>query len=832
MTQKKSSKKRKDTPRTPLGSSPINPKHRMQYIFGDQKLEEINLPRMSSDSPHIVGVQSGNGIMLMNSPLVGSLNDTKENENMVRNALRLAEVSDLDGLVITGNLLYVLVQGWGSQKSNKALVSGLKIDPEKVKRSYPSTITSAPGYESPVEKIANGKLVFVSVAERMDTATDMLREVFVYPNGKPVFGGPKFFTFAKFESDLIDKLSIDRNRVDFFQERSYWKGVISYYKARLRKLNDQSPGARLLRKKIYDAELMLDIIVRLKNAADESLQAQRDIIASYIIRRYEDAVPGAKVISVGDAYLSYGDKKIMITDLKRGESGYTGNQATRLSDGLESFVNGHRPEMIPNVLVGSGMNPVAEGKFVTFQASKDVGDKRMTLVLQMPVCIDAARYRSVIRDNAKLSDPISRLAGVSGFESGAIVLSWHPDFDQPQVKFYSSETLKNRKIFRNKLSIARMVYGKDTRFKLMYFHDQGCNHAGAGDVYLCDCPDDLYGQVVKYFQQVLIEMMLACKAPLLGFHNNGDTHQGANHPYPMNGHPELLNPADLIEENQRIDALKISKSRKDVLRKILMIRQRIRAGIYELDEQVREYVASVTSSRYIPFWLNILQNAKRVGLSFNGTLAIILHIVGNHWANTYKNKNLDFFTSDAQKVTDLLQKEILDALIKMAVVQNDMKILELANIVKEQIKAPGFGPLGEARGSLYIPGHPEWAMLLRHKQGKTKDANRRGRKTAKNEHEAGRLHHINLCGDTHKGGFVFSRGFTTLQTGCMQGEGSFGRQISGAEQNVMAFNFGIPVGGPDCGPIVLVFFDQATIRRYAKEAFPLDRNILFPNAIE
>ena len=121
----------------------------------------------------------------------------------------------------------------------------------------------------------------------------------------------------------------------------------------------------------------------------------------------------------------------------------------------------------------------------------------------------------------------------------------------------------------------------------------------------------------------------------------------------------------------------------------------------------------------------------------------------------------------------------------------------------------------------------EW----KHKQGKTKDSNKRGRKRSIDGTEVNK-HCINLSGDTHKGGVLWSRSTWNFQTGCQQGEGSFGRQIDGSEQNVFAINFGIPVGGPSCGPSVVVFIDQATVRSYAKEPFPIDESILFENALK
>jgi hypothetical protein len=826
-------KKIQKVARQPLGSSAINPDRRMEFLFGDEVLKGINLPTMSSNNPHVIQSKTGKGIMVINSPLIGALNDSDASTDMFRNALRLAKVSDMDAVLLTGNITFIISQNWGIKKGDKAIVSGLKIDPDKVEESYPSTIKDNPNHETARQKLEKGKLVFVTFRERVDTVVDMLRHVCTHENGKRAFDGSIFITFGKLEKELVTYMANELARIDFFKEEFMYRGLLASYRKDLRELGrgaDFSGRARLLKKKIQDVQLMLNIVIRLKNAADESLKQKIDIIASYIIRRYEDAVHGAKVISIGDAYLAYGNKKIMITGSKRGNTDHTGEQATKFAEGLESFVKGHDASMVPNVLIGSGTNPVPEIKGVTYQASNEPGDKKMCMIIQAPVCVDAERYRDVIRDNARLSDDITRLASVGGFESGVITLRWHDKIEQPIVKFWPSHILKDHRTFRTKETIADMAFGRMTKFKMMYFHKEGCNHTGASDVWICECLNDVNGKYVKYFHQVAKEMMLACNAPLLGHFNDGDTFQAANHHYPKNGHPELLNPSELQNKIKKINnQRKISRKFKQRQIEALTQRQAIRSGIYELDKQIEEYASSLSESLYTDYWLMILRNAEKVGLSLTGTLAYILHIVGNHCMNTYKHSNV--FRSDSLMATYIIQRNLLYRLIEKCLETKSLDDLKIARVVMDQMKSPSFGPLGEARGALFIPGHPEWAILLKHKQGKPKDANKRGRKRSMNEDEVGK-HHINLSGDTHKGGVVWSRSVWNFQTGCQQGEGEFGREIDGSEQNVFAINFGIPVGGPSCGPSVVVFIDQATVRSFAQNPFAIDRSILFENSIE
>lgn len=832
MTAKKKDVKEKGQTivRHPLGSSLVNPDRRMQALFGDDVLEEKRLPTMASNNPHKIEVRTNEGIMIINSPLVGTLNGSDMNGDMFRNSLRLADVNKLDAVVITGNVTHLVTQGWGLRKPDRAIVSGIKITPERVEESYPKSVREMPGYEAVRSKLELGKIVFTAFREKIDTVVDMLHSVCTYDNDLRAFNGPILITLGKLESGLISYLTNELVRIDFFKERFKYEDLVQALKAELRSLRyaEDRIRAESIREKLRDLKLMLDVIIRMKNAADECLQVKRDLVASYIIKRYEEAIPGSKVISVGDAYVEYGGKKIMVTGAKRGETECHGGQGKELVKRLPGFLRGHKSEMVPDVIIGSGMNPVANGQLVTYHASSDPGDKKVTLVLQAPVCADSEKFRNVIRDNARLYDNVTKLADHGGFESGVTIIRWHPNFSLPRVESWFSPVLKDHKIFKNRRSIANMVFGKTPKHKMLYFHHGGCNHIGAADVWICESPNDKNGDYIRYLHQIAKEMMCACDAPLVGHYDNGDSQQGANHHYPRNGHPELLNPQQLKEAQMKIDKNpRLSKAEKLKQYKILAQRQAIRSGIYELDGQTEEYVDSI--ARYLDYWLMILRRAEKVGIRLTGTLACITKIIGNHCANTFRD--LHFFRSDSRPVIDKMQLKIMYALIKKCQETKNVDDLKIADFIMKQMQSPSLGPLGEARGSLCIPGHPEWAFLMKHKQGSIEESNDNARKRATNETEVDRPC-INLSGDNHRGGFLYSRGVWNFQTGCGQGEGTYGREINGSEQNVFAMNFGIPVGGPGCGPAVVMFIDQTTARAFAKNPFPIDRKILFKNSVE
>src|SRR3989344_5845793 len=99
---------------------------RMKQLFGEVSLKPHQLPHLDVSKPHVIDYKKGE-ILILNSPLIGSLVAEDEYIDIVKNSLRLAEASKSDAVVVTGNLMYMLVQRYGSSRPYKTQVSGVKV---------------------------------------------------------------------------------------------------------------------------------------------------------------------------------------------------------------------------------------------------------------------------------------------------------------------------------------------------------------------------------------------------------------------------------------------------------------------------------------------------------------------------------------------------------------------------------------------------------------------------------------------------------------------------------------------------------------------------------
>ncbi|MDP3901690.1 MAG: hypothetical protein Q8Q37_01795 [bacterium] len=809
---------------SPIASDKLPPKdpevevsERMRQLFGTEVLKPSKLPKMRAARPFNMLSKSGE-IMVINSPLIGSLSTDDDKTDIVRNSLRLAEASGCDAVVITGNLMFMLTQRYGTQRPYKTQISGIVVDPKKVEEQYPRSVVQDPKFESIEKRRQKGEPIFVTLRLRLEHNIEMLRRTFIDGNGKPLFSGTIYLTFGKLEDELVMFYVNELLRIGLFKTRAWAQKRMLEHQGEWRSEKDPKKKEEL-HQKVKDFKEFLSIFATLSNVADESVEKAREIVTGYVIKKYEENIPNAKVVSVGDAFLKTDTRIIMITTDKHKQFS-RGNLGDVLVEKTESFAKGRSHISIPDVMLGTGLNPFFDQRWITYQASNEKDDKRMCPIIQLPMCIDSARYRDVIRDQNILKDLISKVGRESGFESGVITLRWYANVAQPVVSFWGSDLLKSADNFKDESSIRALVGGQEVKHKLIYGHKKGCTHYGANDILLHHCPSDRK-RPVKFHYQVVMEFLLAANAPIAMDQHDGDITQGANHPYWKNTHPQGMLPEDMLDEMNAVNGLRISDEEK--IHRLIKIgfTQRIYSAVFQPDDQMRGYVLSLKS--YLEYFIRIIALKKRTGLKFEGRLSTIMHIMGNHNTNTYKASNI--FISDALHVSEQLKKLLIGYLSEHpigGVTKDD---------IENELSAPQHGPLGEGRGSVGIGGQQQYAMILKHKQGKMKATDREARRRSANELEAG-LPIINLSGDDHKGALRITRGVINIKTGCHQGEGSYGREIGGSEQNVFSMIFGIPVGGLTAGPLVFLALDIETMRRFAAKPFSVDGDKLFRNALK
>src|SRR3989344_4063343 len=795
----------------------------IRSIFGEDIPVPRKLPQMNMDNPQPL-VSNGGEFMYIGAPLIGSLTTDDPYADMFKNALRVAEASKVGAVALT-DVLYMITQKYGNQRVFKAQPSGVKVDAAKVEAFYPKGVVEDEKFQHIRRRLELGKPFFMALQLRFEHVLDLLRKAFADENGKPLYNGEVLIIFGKQEDELVGFFVNEILRIGTTQARAWAHTKILELTRDWKNSEISAKDKSRILERINDFRELLAVIFLMSNISDESINKAGQAMTAYLIRKYEECIPKSKVISIGDAFLRLNSLSIMTTTDKNKDPS-DGMQAERLLDMTASFSKGRNPKLIPNLIIGTGNNPYLDIKFFSYQASEEKGDVRMSMILQLPMCIDAARYRKLIQNRNILKDMITKAVKTSGFESAVVSFKCCDGLQVPVLNIWTSGVLKNPEIFKDPKRIQALVTlnrkkmkEQEKKYKLMYFYKKGCTHTGDNGVVMYDNSNDP-DRPILFHHQVEGKFLLNCDAPLLMVMHDGDIIQGFNHAYAKNRHPEAKDAEDMIRKGQKIRRSALSDQEKVKLLFELTVKQTVLAGVYTFEGQTELHMKEM--EQHLALFVRIFKRAMKVGISFQGTLALILHIMGNHIKNSAKT--IDWFASDAKYVSALLREHLLYYLI-------DHDLVELKESVRTQVAAPNNGPLGEARGALLIDGKRCFDVVLKHKQGPMKSTQKKGQQRGQDENEVG-LQILNNSGDDHRGGVRVNRDILHIKTGCEQAEGSYGRELDFAEPNIFSIVYGVPVGGFSAGPIRIIVLDRGTMCEYAKKPFPIDRNGLFGNALE
>ncbi|MEK7478766.1 MAG: hypothetical protein AAB626_02470 [Patescibacteria group bacterium] len=790
---------------------------KMNNLLGTVKLGLCGLPTKTSPEKPFV-IKGAASLIAINCPYFGSLTEEEHEQDIVKNSLRVAEATKCGAIVIS-DLLYLITQGWGKLRPYLTRVSGAKMNPQEVEGDYPESVRKDERYESVEKRLEKGEPVFVSPAQRLGQIFKIIRKAFVDEKGKPIYSGPVYVTLGRLEDEAIAYFTNEWVRIRFFRSRAYADKKIAVLKLQLKKSKSKE-----LEDELDNWLMWRDVWLLMKNISDESTNQAREMITGFFVRKIEETIPNAKVIGTGNTFYEIGvsSRMVMVTGDKD-RLNIQGNLAKTIKEKSLSFGKGRSPDKLPDLILGMGPNPFFEARLNTYQASSDPADKQISMITQLPMCIDAFRYRSIIRDSNVLKDMITRVGQKSGFESGMVMFSWYPGLVQPLVDFYGSRLLNNKDIFKDAKSLEAMIRGTKEENLLMYFRLKGDEHCGAGEVVMHRCPGNSK-LPLKYNWQVEEEFLMGAQAPLIATWDNGDTtnQQNWNYGTDYEGANREL-PSELLEKLNGITSdvtLTATEKMEKMIRVVL--EGNIRMGVHSPDLQTREYIRSMKP--YAKNLVEILRLKKKTGICFDGSLSTILYIMGNHCTNTYKKKNVPV-VSDALQIIEGLKKQLAYYLMK-----HPVEGLTSEDVEKE-LSAPRNGYLGEARGSMGVGGNKSYAIMLKHKQGDANAAQKRSQRRSVKGNEVG-LAIVNLHGDRHVVEIRVSRDLVDIEAGCSLGTGVFGADIDGSDQDVCSVACGLPVGGLKCGPVRFVLLDEETMRNYAEKPFKIESEKVFKNALK
>ena len=803
---------------------------RFEMLFGDlKKIPSARIPKTDGASPFEIQVKDVNApvVHIINSPLIGTLEPADESLDILRNALRLAEGQKSDAVLITGNLIYCLVEKYGKQRPYRTQVVGLPMDPKIIESSYTKAVLEKMGPLA--TRIKDGKVVFLTLKIYLDLIFKLVREKFIDKSGQPIFKGKVYVTLGEIEESIAMHYANEALRAEVFREKAFAHKQISLLRVELsgaRKDGDKQAEEKLL-EAINDWQIYSRVLVLMGNIAPGHINERRQEMINYLVYRIESDIPNAKVIGTGDTYVRIGKQIVSIVSDKTTES-IRGGLAGRLRKKIYNYIKAHPGEKIPAVVLGGGLNPWGVGLYASYRVRRckePLDDVRMAEIIQLLPCIDSHLYREVVRRMLKAKDRVARLASTTNFQSGIQTLRFFEPAPIPRFDWYTSEFLTNREIFADEKTFENFINNNDPRAKMIYSYKEGCTHYGAVFVARYDSPDDKNGRYIKYHNQVLFETFVRDNVPIHLYQNDGDIQHWLNYQAYKEVDNHLKDPEDLLAELTKIENnKKLSAQERAKAIKIQSLLNSIRTGVIQPEEQIE--VWGKATAPYGVFFKNVIERARMAGVKMTGNLNYIAIGQGNHNEHSFKG-NTDIRFSEAK----LTRKELLFILMRAGYNPPDLE---------ERIAACQMSGVGMANGTFLVSSLGqkayEYCIFMKHKHGssKTEDNMRMmitnfSHRGTTDDYEEGRLT-INLGGDDHLGGHAVTRSAFHVKTGGQMFNGPFGLKFDFPKQNLFSAVWGVAAGGPAWGPCVIVRFDFRITRKLATYQITIPPK-LFPNPV-
>ncbi|MBI4448030.1 hypothetical protein HY643_03550 [Candidatus Woesearchaeota archaeon] len=732
----------------------------------------------------------------------------KTNKKLFRNFLRYAEADKVDGIVLTGNTIWMDITRFSKYKVDRAVTTELKTDSQTV--IYPDAIKAAG--RDPKTLLKEKKPIYVTFKERLEMVIqDALRPLFLNKEGKPLFNNKVYIVFGDVEEELTRQHTVEALRIEIAKEKESTRVRIAELKSELKGVNKQikefvklSESEEEVSEKQIKQHRSLEITkekivqqladieeyktrVLMSNTNDEYMRLGDEKMKGYIIDKIESAIPNSKVISTGEAHIKIGNKIIKVV-------ASTDKLTSKIADNLmDKLVEVTRMNLsakgeAPDIVVAGGLSATYTQDLVPY-----IDKKQGTITLiQLPTCLDEESLEDILKDRVRVAgNKMTKLATKYDFNSGALILEYITGIQKR--KLLTSNFLTNDDAFSEKEKV--------TEHKMLYELNISDQHHGSKYVSVIETESD-----IKYAFTVAQELVLAINAPIIKINSLGDELQEKNYDTEKEEHEEYLYPAQLEKEIGRImEMYKDNPEKKQKELTKLLKRNTIRSGIISPQKQRFDFLDSLIEE-LLAKTLKRARDAKLYGPVIN-----ILN--GNHNVHTFEG---------LQNTSEELAREL--------------KIrLKAAN---EEIQAKILGKGGVYSGTFGVKDHYLWGEYCRHKQGSSKSSKDPTRTTrlafdrrGQDFPEFKEKYVINRAGHTHMGGQTTSKNVLHDIGYCFMDRNEFGEMLNyGSPMRGFKIN-GFPIDGPAKGPIVTIEFPVEYITKWANEKPKVNTEKLFNNSI-
>lgn len=806
------------------------------------ELKKFKMPDSTFDKPFKIRINNPENwsVMFLNGSNIGTRHGGDIVGNVSRRALSDANERGDSAVIATNIISLDLKKAAGPPKVGRSLISGDNVNPNLIED---------PGYRKIAERILAehpmDEVVYRTPEELLDDILNGWMKISLKPDGIPEYKGPIYIILGNNENDLIKAAA--------YWELRWWT---------VKKQNELRVRLRRVRKALEKAEKEKNWERFRELEQDEnSLESQRhrtwitstatqewhrfyEHARAKVVRKIEKSIPNAKVIGQDASYLEIGGKKIEISIPSHLEvtdqllAHYAGQYGSKVLRG----------KMAKAVVI---CHPWALQFRMTNREADYDGKRSAIRIFVAPIAVDEIYLRKVLKSSSRRDHPLARAVFTEGFQSGVLRLrSTNGVIDSDPMSTASLEAFKNYPKRRSRDKNVDLVYTRSPNY--IWTECASDPHNGGRAKEFVTCTDENsknYGRRLGIFEGVS-EMMRRnglCegtnKMPVHILVSPDDQTQGQHFKARTQPDPQQM-PYDLIEQivleqlqemREVKNAEKLHKSAEQITKSLLYQIEK-RSSDFLLDQMMQ--MMKRTLDRNVDIYRAILRRYKKAQIRIRGVgefvypegggfdtrnLGAINIGSGNHFARTV----------EGELVEGPFYADHLKLLLASRFPEWHGKEDELEKLVVSPLYSGEF--IGW--GTLQIPGHHEYGLDFRSTPtrmagwkdtllGATRNMLMRGN-YSKIFNE--RLPILWICGDKHFCGAVTTD--CTFFHMCASGTHTDRYGERGFPPNNTGVSFiGLPVDGPDSGPMLIRFLSIDVIKDFVEDnPRPFNWEAFLPN---
>lgn len=788
----------------------------------------VRFERTSTNEPYQSGVTNSRWTAsVVNGANIGIKHSPLIEENQVRCSLANAQRRG-DALVVLANLIDLdFKKAGGTPQVYRSQISGHNTNIEILAKSYQARARA-------IEQGLEEGLIYEVAAEKFLNMISGWAKICKRPDGKPEFEGPVLILLGAKEDEFV-------------KAATYWE---LRYKTLLRQ-KDLEVELSLANKEIKEAKEdgaskteIAELIENRDNIAEElsrtkvSHHRREDIedcerrIRTFVVRKLEEAIPNSKVIGQGSTYVKIGDETVLFEIPSH----------TRVTDELlANFADHYGPRVlrreIPKTVVICHPHSLNFRK--TTREVDSQGRRGSARIYVAPVAIDERYLRRELDQTVKAVHPLEHAIWSDQFQAGTLEL------DCVQGKVNANSFTVGAHI---KAEVGHGIYSKNRsspRDHYIWTMLPSDHHWGEGWKEFVHDPDD--GRDLGMCEAV-IEMMRRSKLleggklPLHFFAvpddpshgNHFETHkQPHQHKAPF--HKIEARFLEACKNAARADAAQCREIIRD-MRRFALYQFQVRGEHWTQDQL--EQVVERHLEPNVDFFDALLQRAilakiiLKPASEFNdpdhfpeGTpdardLGLINYSTGNHFLKT-------------------VEKTVTEGWIYAKMLRLMLRArpqwVDKGELLEKLIVAPLYGNITVGWGHISIDGGYPWGVEIRNKPPKISSWGDTLLGAVRNDERRGNYSRIfdghvtlKVYGDKHFDGMV-QTGHTIYKMAAPGVPTSVYGELGFPPNNTGVSFVGLPVSGPDGGPVLdrTLSFDQ--IRDYFRKPYDFDWAEFLPN---